>query len=129
MNLHGIARAAVSRVNPEISATLLKSTGYTTADDGARAPSYSQTTIKAQVQGVSGKDLVFLNNLGFQGVFRLVFVSGQFNGIIRADGKGGDILKFPDATGGTVRDWRAVQVKETWPDWSSVFVQMQSTAV
>jgi len=130
MNLHGIVRPAINRVNPDIPATLLQSGGaYTTAADGKRTPLFNVSTGSIQVQGVSGKDLEHLSSLNIQGVVRLVFLHGNWCGVVRADQKGGDILKFPEVPGGDVRDWKVVLNKETWPDWSSVFVVLQSEII
>ena len=129
MNLHNIVRGCVAVINPEIDATLLQSAGYTTAADGKRTPLFTADTGKVQVQGVSGKDLTYLNNLNIQGVVRMVFLSGTWCGVVRADQKGGDILKFPQSPDGDDQDWKVVLVKEQWPDWVSVFVVLQSEII
>lgn len=127
MNLHGLVRAAVSSVNPDITATLLRSTGYTTSASGKQIPTYTQLSGKIQVQGVSAKDLEHTDNLNIQGVLRTVYLLGNWAGVVRADQKGGDIIKFPQMPGGTVQDWRVILPKEQWPEWSSVIVWLQST--
>ncbi len=129
MNLHGLVRNAIQTVNPDIEATLLRSTGSTTGASGKQVPSFTATTVRAQVQAASGKDIERANNLGYQGVFRTVFLYGDVAGIVRADQTGGDLLKFPPTPGAAVRDWKVASVKETWPDWCCVVVCMQTTTV
>lgn len=129
MNLHNIVRSAITSVNPDISATLLRSNGYTTDAAGKQIPAYLTFTGKIQVQGVSGKDLEHTDFLNIQGVLRTVYLRGNWAGVVRADQKGGDIMKFPQIPGTAVQDWRVVTIKETWPDWCSVIVWLQSTVV
>jgi len=125
MNLHSIVNSAIKRVNPDISATLKRSTGFTVETNGKQTPTYSTLTGMIQVQATSGKDLEHMNNLNIQGVFRTVYLLGNWAGVVRTDSKGGDIMSFPQIPGGTVHNWKVINVKETWPDWSSVIVVLQ----
>jgi len=127
VNLHAIVRGAITSVNPDIPATLLRSNGYVTGADGKQVPVFLSFSGKIQVQGVSGKDLEHTDNLNIQGVLRTVYLVGNWAGVVRADQKGGDIMKFPQVPGAAVQDWRVVSIKETWPDWCSVIVCLQST--
>lgn len=129
MNLHQIVRGAIGAINPEISATLLASTGYAIAPGGKRTAAYTAYEgVMIQVQAVAGKDLEHVNNLNLQGVLRSVHLNGNWNGVVRPDGKGGDIMQFPLTAGGTLRDWLIVNVVESWPDWTHVIVQLQDGA-
>lgn len=127
MNLHGIVRSAINTVNPDILATLKQSNGYDTAPDGTQIPKYTVTTGMVQVQSLTSGEIIRLNNLGLQGVMRAVYVYGNINGIIRVDQKGGDLLEFPEAPNQPNKTWKAVNILETWPDWSKVAVCLQST--
>lgn len=126
MNLHSIVRGAINAVNPDIQATLLRSTGYTTDAAGKQVPTFTTLTGKIQVQAVGAKDLEHTDYLNIQGVMRSVYLLGNWAGLVRADQKGGDILQFPQVPGGEVQDWRVINVPETWPDWSRVIVWLQS---
>lgn len=128
MNLHGIVRNAIRTVNPDITATLLRSTGYTNVK-GVQTPTYDVLAGQIQPQAASGKEIERMNNLAMQGIFRKVYMYGNWMGIVRADQKGGDILKFPQVPGAAVQDWKIVQVLETWPDWCAVMVILQTTVV
>lgn len=127
MNLHSIVRGAITSVNPDICATLLRSNGYVTGADGKQVPVFLSFSGRIQVQGVSGKDLEHTDYLNIQGVLRTVYLVGNWAGVVRADQKGGDIMKFPQVPGAAVQDWRVVSIKETWPNWCSVIVWLQST--
>lgn len=129
MNLHSLVRGAIISVNPDISATLLRSNGYTTDAAGKQTPTFLTFTGKIQVQGVSGKDLEHTDSLNIQGVLRTVYLRGNWAGVVHADQKGGDIMKFPQIPGAAVQDWRVVAIKETWPDWCSVIVCLQAVTI
>lgn len=119
MNLHGIASQAVGAVNPNIPIIIQKSTGYTTLGDGTQEPTYSTVTVPGNVQSLTGKDLAQLSALGIQGVTQKVYLAGDFEGVFRVLGKGGDLLKFREQT------WLVSAVMERWPDWVCVAVTMQ----
>jgi hypothetical protein len=120
MNLHGLASGVIGAVNPNIKATVIRSDGYTTAPSGKRTPNTVTTpNVDVQVQGVAAKELQHLNSLNIQGVLRSVHMNGDWRGIQRATGSGGDSLQFNNQT------WLVVWVYETWPDWSRVIVAMQ----
>jgi hypothetical protein len=129
MNLHSIVRGAITAVNPDIEASLLRSDGFTTMPGGKQVPKFLNFTGMIQVQGVSAKDLEHIDFLNVQGVLRAVYLRGNWAGVVRADQKGGDIMKFPQVPGAPVQDWRVVSIKETWPDWCSVIVNLQTSAV
>jgi hypothetical protein len=127
MNLHGIVRGAIQAINPDIPATLLRSNGYTTSPAGKQIPAFLTFTGKIQVQGVNTNDLKHIDSLNIQGELRTVYLRGNWAGVIRADQKGGDIMKFPQSPGAPAQDWRVVTSKENWPDWCAVIVVLQST--
>ena len=126
MNLFG-ASSVVGVVNPPQSITWKQSTGYTTDAAGKRTPTYSTTTVQAQIQGLTGSDLRHTDGLNLQGVMRSVIMYGNVQGVVRADQQGGDILVFPEVAGGADRNWLVTQVMETWPDWCRVIVTLQDS--
>lgn len=123
MNLHSLASGIVGVVNPPVLATLHQSIGYVTASDGSRTPAYSSTTGEIQVQALTAAELQHLNGLNISGNLKKVFLDGKWNSIMRAAGTGGDLFTFDGY------DWLVVHVLEQWPDWSSVVVSQQATAV
>jgi hypothetical protein len=129
LNLHNIVRPAIDALNPSFTGVWRQSTGYTTASDGTRTPTYTNATVPMRVQALSGRDLKHTEFLNMQGVKRSVYLYGDVQGVVRPDVKGGDILQFPETRGGTNRDWLVVVVLETWsPDasgWCKVGVVLQ----
>lgn len=125
MNLHGLVRAAITTVNPDIDAILIKSTGYTVINH-VQKPTYSVTPVRIQVQGVKSSTLLHMDALNIQGVLRQVHMYGNTAGVVRANSTGGDLLNFPQAPGGAVQTWKVVAVLETFPDWCSLVVQLQT---
>jgi hypothetical protein len=119
MNLHEIVSGAIGTVNPHIPATLKTSTGYVTADDGSRTPTYAQKNGMLQVQGLSERELRQMNGLNIAGILRKVYLDGDWHTMVRDTGDGGDLFVFDTHT------WKIVHVMETWPDWSHVIVAQQ----
>lgn len=121
MNLHGLVAGAIGTVNPMISATLKVSTGYTTAADGTRAPSYADpVTITVQMQPLPTDDIQLVEGLGIQGIRQKFYAFGNIRGMVRKDGTGGDLITLAD---GTI--WKVAIVTEDWPDWCSVIATQQ----
>lgn len=129
MNIRAIANGLTASVNPNISATLLKNTGSTTAASGSRAPAFSATTAMIQVQGVSAKDLQFLASQNISGTVRQVFAPGYWQGPNKTNGTGGDVFKFPEFEGGSIRDWKVVAVKGVYSGWTQTIVQLQTGSI
>ena len=101
------------------------STGYFTNLDGSRTPLYNVVNaVSAQAQPVTYNDIVQLDGLNIQGIRRKLYLNGNYNGIIRADGKGGDILEFPDGS-----TWLVVCEAENWAQedgWCAVLITQQN---
>lgn len=111
INLHSAVRGAITTVNPDVLATWRISTGYTTAADGAQSPTYAESSVRIQVQAMTGRDLQHRDMQNIQGVVRSVYMWGDGQGVVRPDAKGGDLLVFG------ARTWKVVAVLETWqPD-------------
>lgn len=135
MNLHAIAGPIVAAVNPMIPGELSRSTGYVTAATGKREPSYAAAeTIDMQVQGLTGQELRLVESLNIQGVKRAIHLPGDVQGVDRAKGTGGDLIRFgsgsrvPAGLRGTV--WLVTLVMETWDtgNWCRVAAVKQNGA-
>ena len=129
MNLHQIVSGAIGTINPFVTATLEYSTGSTIGADGSRVPTYA-TPISAQVQvqSLTYNDLQQIDGLNIQGVRRAIYLNGEWQGAVRPDGKGGDLLKFPSTPGGAVQTWLVVCVLEDWAaedGWTKLCVTLQ----
>lgn len=125
MNLHGIVSGAIEAINPFVSATVKRSTGYTTDSDGSRTPTYTTFGIMAQVQALTYSDITQLDGLNIQGVRRAIYLTGNIMGLVRADQRGGDLIIFPDGTLPEGDTWLAAHVLEAWPDWVKVAITLQ----
>jgi hypothetical protein len=119
MNLHGIVSGAVGAINPFIPVVIQQNTGYTTSPDGTQVPAYTTVNTTGQKQDLSGKDILRLNSLNIQGVVCKMYLNGNYEGVFRALGKGGDLLTFGGQT------YLVAQVLERWPDWCCVALTMQ----
>lgn len=132
LNLHAIVRGAINTVNPDLAGFYYASNGYATNTAGARTPAYIKTPMQLQVQALSGRDLKHEDFMNMQGVKRSVYMFGNTVGVDRPDVKGGDLLSFPQVSGGTPQLWLVVVVLESWsPDpasWCKVGVVLQTDA-
>lgn len=124
MNLHNLVRGAIRAVNPEIIVTIQRSTGSTTNPDGTRVPTYDTIRgVRAQMQSLQYNDIAQLDGLNIQGERRALYLNGDWEGLVRADGKGGDLITFPD---GSI--WLVALVLENWAfkdGWVKVAVTRQ----
>ena len=120
MNLHGLASGAIGVVNPFIPVVIQQSLGtYATLPDGKQVPAYATVNTTGQKQALTGGDVLRLNNLNVQGVTDKMYLNGNFEGLIRATGKGGDLVTFGGQT------YLVSAVLERWPDWCCVALTMQ----
>jgi hypothetical protein len=126
MRLRSIVNGAIQGINADQTVVWVSNQGYATAPDGTRTPNTTSQEVQANVQALSGTDLRHTDGLNLQGVMRAVYLYGDVEGIVRADGKGGDILQFPMTPGGTVHNWLVTLVAESWPTWCKVIVTLQN---
>lgn len=125
MNLRATANSRTQTINPNLVIELLRSNGYTVGPAFKQIPAFISVSGEAQIQALSGKDLMHLNNMNIQGVSRKVYLYGNWMGVVRSDEKGGDVLVFPQAPGEPNQQWKIRTVFETWPDWCAVGVSLQ----
>lgn len=121
MNLSGIVGGVIGVVNPLVVATIRRSTGYSTGADGKRVPGYADPVpVSCQIQALSYSDLMQLEGLNVQGTRRAIYLNGDWEGIVRADRRGGDLITTPDG-----KVWLVALVLEHWPDWTKVAATLQ----
>lgn len=127
INVRAIANGAIQSVNPDVSAVLMKSTGYTSSPSSKRTPTYRNILIVCQVQALSFSDLSQLDGLNIQGVRRAIYVQTQVAAIIRVMQKGGDLIVFPKGTPGVQEGttWLAAHVLERWATWCKIAITLQ----
>lgn len=125
MNLHSLVSPLIGIVNPPITVQIRRSTGYTRNPDGTRTPTYSDiATVKAQKQPLQYNDLMMTDGLNLQGERCKMYLQGDWDGIVRADQKGGDIITCPDGS-----TWLVAVQAENWGDqsgWTAVICTRQN---
>ena len=121
MNIRGIANNVAQTVNPNVTGTVYKSTGYTQDPTTLRQiPAYATGVVgEIQVQALDGEDLKQLDGLNVQGVIKAAYLYGVLAGVVRPDGDGGDKIVLSGRT------WLVVKVIEGWSDWTKVAIVLQ----
>lgn len=131
LNLHGIVRAAITSVNPDVPGQWLESSGSTTGADYRPAPSWTYRNARLQVQMLTAKELQHPALISVQGEKRSVYAFGTVQGVNKPQVKGGDMLQFAIVDGGPVLRWLVVTELEQWNpanSWSKVAVVLQTDA-
>lgn len=125
MNLNNIVSRSIGAVNPIITVSIQRSCGPVTNPDGTRSPGFEPPVkMRAQVQSLVYNDLSQIEGLNIQGTKKAVYLSGNWNGVVREDNKGGDLITFPD---GSI--WLCVQVLEDLGDkegWVKIAITRQN---
>lgn len=119
MNLHSIAVGAIAGINPMVPVSIQQSTGYTIGPDGTQIPSYNTLQATGQMQSLSASDLRRLEAMNIQSVQQKLYLTGDFEGVFRVLGKGGDLVTVGAYT------YLVTAVLERWPDWVSLGITMQ----
>ena len=122
LNVHQIASGVISAVNPSVPVTVKISNGYTTNPDGTRTAQYlPEVYCYAQIQPLQFRDIAQVMGLNLQGIRRAVYLTGEIDGLVRAENKGGDLVIFPN---GLI--WLVAIILEQWPDWVKAAVTLQN---
>lgn len=122
MNLNRVAAGVIPAVNPRLQLQLQRSTGYGTGPDGTQIPKYNAPiTVWGQVQALSFRDIQQLQGLSLQGTRKAVYLDGRWDGLVRSEKKGGDLIIFPDRS-----TWLVAFVLENWHDWTKVAATLQN---
>jgi hypothetical protein len=120
VDLYSIAGGVISSVNPMLPALLTASTGYTTGPDGSQVETYATPVNQMiQIQDLSTQELIHLSSLNIQGNLQKVYMQGQWNGVVRPRGEGGDLLTYNG------QNWLITHVLEQWSTWTCVVVELQ----
>ena len=120
MNLRKITNRGIQRINKDVPIVVKQSTGSTTSPDGSPVPTYTTLpTTTGNMQPLSTQDLKRLEGLNVQGVTAKVFLNGNFEGVFRKTGRGGDLLVIGGNT------YLVTAVIERWPTWCLVGVTLQ----
>ena len=125
MNLHSIVAPLIAAVNPPLPCSLQKSNGYTVNDDGTQVPSYdAPISIQVQCQALQYNDIAQLNGLNIQGRRLAMYIYGNWEGLVRSESKGGDLITLPDCS-----VWLCALVLEPWAQsagWTKIAATLQN---
>lgn len=125
MNLHALVAPIIARINPFVNITIYESNGSVEDTDGTKIPSYLPgKVLQAQVQALSYTDIIQTQGLNIQGKRYAVYLNGDWEGIVRPRGKGGDMLVMPDG-----KVWLVAMVLEDWSvldGWTKLCVTLQN---
>jgi len=109
MNLFALSGNAIAVVNPRRTATVKRSAGYSVAEDGSQVPAYRiYYNVPVQVQALSNDELHQIEGMNIQGNKCAAYVAGDYVGIVRLYGAGGDIFTIDNQI------WLVVTVLENW---------------
>lgn len=128
MNLHAIARAAITAIHPDEQVTIHRSLGQDVDDEGRVIPLYEEALAMAQVQSLSDEKLYHSGLAGQSETNRTFYLRAEANpllkpyGVLRPLARGGDIIKRADGT-----SWLVNTVKEDFSDvgWVNVGATLQ----
>lgn len=112
----------------ECSVQISKGT-FTQSTDYKQVPDYFPAILlQGQIQALQYRDLMQIEGLSLQGTRRAIYLQGDVEGLVRPDGRGGDLITTPD---GNV--WLTAMVLENWnpPDgsnsgWVKICVTLQN---
>lgn len=125
MDLRGIANGITSTVNKNVTARVLRSTGYTIGTGLKQVPTYADPIVgPANVQALDNDDLKQIDGLNLQGVIRAIYLRGALAGTVRPNQTGGDLVLLQDDKA-VWRTWLVVKVLESWPTWSKAVIVLQ----
>lgn len=124
MNLRALVNGVTSQINPNTPVTIQASTGYTTGAGLKQVPVYAAPVSgPAQIQALDSDELRNVDSQNLQGDIRAIYLRGPLHGVIRPDGKGGDLITV--ASGVHAGVWLPFKILETWPDWTKAAIVKQ----
>ena len=126
-NLRVLANTTTRVINPNLSATLYVSTGYTTDASHRQQPTYAKNAILGvNVQPASSGDIRHMDALNIQGVDKVAFLNGAALAIDRVVQVGGDLLVFAPGALPEGTTWLIVASLEQWSaTWCKVAIKLQ----
>jgi hypothetical protein len=120
MNLHALASGLTGNVNPPVDVVVKRSLGAGEDASGRVVPQYdTPLATTGNKQSLTGSDIYRLQGQNVQGVVCKMYLSGNYEGLFRVLGKGGDLLIFENHT------YLVAAVLERYPEWCCVALTMQ----
>lgn len=119
MNIRNIANRSTQRINPNLTATVTRGTGYTTSPSGHRtATTSAPIPVVIQFQALTKKEVDHIDALNVAGTEIAAYANMQLSSPDRTTGVGGDFISFgtdaaiPENLRGT--QWWVTIVLEGW---------------
>lgn len=127
MDLLSVTSGVIGAVNPFVAGTIQQSTGYVTGSDGTQTPQYTAPiAVQVQVQPLQYQDLMKMSGLNISGIRRKIYLEGDWEGLVRDEEKGGDLITISTDPEGQV--WLVVFVFEHWPGWTAACITLQNNS-
>lgn len=122
MNLHAIVRSAITSVNPDITATLRRYQGETIGAGRKPVPTYyPDETVTLQLQPLTKGDMMHVDGLNIEGLFKSIHINGAIYSVNRTMKKGGDLFIINGQT------WLVIEPIELWDTgWCRLLVCLQT---
>lgn len=121
MNLNALAGAAIASVEPPVDVVIKRSIGAVEDASGRVVPQYADPIeTQGDKQSLTGSDVYKLQGMNVQGVVCKMYLNGNYEGLFRATGGGGDLLIFENQT------YLVGAVLERWSDWCCLALIMQT---
>ena len=108
MNLHNIVRPAITAINPDQQITIKVNKGNQHFAGGIVEPIFEEISTTAQVQPVPSSEIQFIDNYVSSNTYRNFYLNGEFSGLNRRKGTGGDIITWNGF------DWYIDSEPEPW---------------
>ena len=127
MNLHAIAGPIIATVNPFLPVTLEINIGQSQPTGAGKVtPIYAPpVVVSAQIQPLTWRDLQMIDGINLGGIRWKVYLTGEVNGVVRAERKGGD--KITVTAGRHQGEWLVVEVLEQFQDWVCAAIVLQNS--
>lgn len=124
MDLRGLANGVTSTVNPNVTVSVQRSTGYAIGAGARQVPTYATAVVgPANIQALDANDIKQLDGLNISGQIRAIYLRGALAGVVRPDDAGGDIVQIGSEI------WLVTKVLESWPTWTkAAIVRQESTS-
>lgn len=121
MNLHAIARSAITTVNPDITAIARRYQGEVMGPGRKPLPTYyPDETVTLQLQPLTKGDMEHVDGLNIEGLFKSIHINGSYYSVNRTMQKGGDLFIINGQT------WLVIEPIELWSDWCRLLVCLQT---
>lgn len=122
-NMHAVVRGAITTLNPDEPGTVYVSTGSTNVR-GILTPTFTAVAAQLQFQAQAHDKVMHERALEYSSMYDTVYAYGNFTGVDRPDGKGGDVIQ----TTADGKFYLITRVLEWWPQWCSFEVTRQLNA-